>query len=295
MTRLPHLFWNEERVTWLAAAYLRHPMPEIVAVYNEHWAPRDGITLTAAQVKAGITNHGIQCHRRGVPKGSKKHVWTLEHLTWLRANRAQQSLTDLASQFNDHFGTQRPASALAAACKNHGIRGQRDTRFTPGTIPWNLGMQGYAPGGNNPLTRFNHGNRPHNIDAIGTIKKNTVGYWVIKVSDGAAKRGLSSFSNWRFLHRTLWEQHHGPIPSGYLVSFLDGDHDNLEITNLVCISRAVQRAWLAFLRDSPGASREARAIALERARLKCQVYQTARQRGLDYRTTSALFHDRASA
>jgi hypothetical protein len=36
----------------------------------------------------------------------------------------------------------------------------------------------------------------------------------------------------RFLHRVVWEQHHGPLPKGHKVYFKDKNPDNWSIDNL---------------------------------------------------------------
>ena len=39
-------------------------------------------------------------------------------------------------------------------------------------------------------------------------------------------------------HRILWEQHHGPIPKGVNIVFIDGNTDNIVIENLRAESMA---------------------------------------------------------
>jgi hypothetical protein len=36
------------------------------------------------------------------------------------------------------------------------------------------------------------------------------------------------------LHHRIWEAHNGAIPKGFQVSFKDGDHSNISLTNLFC-------------------------------------------------------------
>ena len=40
-----------------------------------------------------------------------------------------------------------------------------------------------------------------------------------------------------FLHRVIWEEHHGPIPTHQCVSFKDGDRSNCAIENLELLDR----------------------------------------------------------
>ena len=40
------------------------------------------------------------------------------------------------------------------------------------------------------------------------------------------------------LHRTVWEEHNGPIPEGMMVTFKDGNTENCDIGNLTLIDMA---------------------------------------------------------
>lgn len=52
-------------------------------------------------------------------------------------------------------------------------------------------------------------------------------YRVMKVSEG----------QWRAVHQLTWEQHHGkPVPKGHSIVFRDGDHDNYDPENLLCLT-----------------------------------------------------------
>ena len=64
----------------------------------------------------------------------------------------------------------------------------------------------------------------------GTVSQKKDRYQYIKMEDGS----------WRLYHHWLWEQTHGPIPPGQMVTFLDGDIQNIDIRNLALISRKEQ-------------------------------------------------------
>ena len=64
----------------------------------------------------------------------------------------------------------------------------------------------------------------------GEISQKKDDYQYIKMEDGS----------WRLYHHWLWEQAHGPIPPGHMVTFLDGNIQNIELDNLMLISRAEQ-------------------------------------------------------
>jgi len=43
---------------------------------------------------------------------------------------------------------------------------------------------------------------------------------------------------WIPLHRKVWEEHNGPVPDGYCVSFKDKNPKNCTIENLMLIKRS---------------------------------------------------------
>lgn len=58
----------------------------------------------------------------------------------------------------------------------------------------------------------------------------TDGYLIRKVKETGPQ-----WERFEFVHRTVWEEHNGPVPEGKMVSFLDGNKDNCNIENLVLI------------------------------------------------------------
>ena len=78
-----------------------------------------------------------------------------------------------------------------------------------------------------PATEFKKGR---------AVEKRPVGepYWMAKEGYMIKRaRGAKPIP----YHRHLWQQAHGPIPSGYIVRFIDGDRANCSLDNLRCISR----------------------------------------------------------
>jgi hypothetical protein len=113
------------------------------------------------------------------------------------------------------------------------------TRFVKGQVPRNKGLRrpGWAPGRMRE-TQFKKGQMAGAAHKkwvpIGTEVIDDEGYRKRKVSD---ERARSRF-NWAYVHRLLWEQHYGPIPRGYIVSFIDGNRQNITLHNLVLMSLA---------------------------------------------------------
>lgn len=109
----------------------------------------------------------------------------------------------------------------------------KNTRFKKGHIPANKGLKrpGYAPG-RMKESQFGNGNKPYNWMPVGS-ERIFEGYHQRKVTDtGYPPR------DWKFIHRLLWEEANGPIPSGHVVMFVDGDLENLSLSNLCLASRS---------------------------------------------------------
>lgn len=76
---------------------------------------------------------------------------------------------------------------------------------------------------------YKKGNAPHNTLPVGSVIKDTYGYWKRKVCDNPHE--------WVFLHREIWEEANGPIPKNSIVIFKDGNKDNYQLDNLMCITQ----------------------------------------------------------
>lgn len=110
-------------------------------------------------------------------------------------------------------------------------------RFPPGHAPANKGLR--RPGwsvGRMRETQFKKGQFPPNKDpdfyVLGALRVNADGYIDMRVSFAPGACG------WRALHRILWEDAHGPIPRGHIVTFKNRDKLDVELDNLELITLA---------------------------------------------------------
>lgn len=62
-----------------------------------------------------------------------------------------------------------------------------------------------------------------------------------------------------YLHRIVWEHHHGPIPRGMCVHHIDDDRTNNDIANLQLITR-VEHGRLHMLKNSARLSARAKQL-----------------------------------
>lgn len=113
--------------------------------------------------------------------------------------------------------------------------GPRPGQFETGEQPWNKGLRGYSV--ELGRSHFRHGNRPPTWVPVGTER------WTSPPARSPdapryLKRKVADPDQWALVHHIVWEQHHGPVPAGFVVIFADGDTKNPDISNLRCICRA---------------------------------------------------------
>jgi hypothetical protein len=139
------------------------------------------------------------------------------------------------------LGLRKSAAYLATSEAKRFHRGEhrsRATEFKPGQVSHNKGTRrpGYAVG-RMATTQFKKGTRNGqaalHYKPLGSTRINGDGYLDRKVAEtGYPPR------DWRAVHILMWEEQHGPLPSGHAVVFKDGDRTHIEIDNLECITRA---------------------------------------------------------
>lgn len=168
----------------------------------------------------------------------KRKNWSPEEDAVLRERYADTDTRCLAEMLGRSLGsTYYRASLLGLGksqefLKNFGKRlsvfGEA-TRFKKGFTPFSKGKridEIMSPEGirRSSVTRFKPGHRTANKQPVGYETVRGDGYVWIKVADGAP---MVQKQRW------VWEQHHGRIPEGCHVCFLDGDRTNCDISNLV--------------------------------------------------------------
>lgn len=179
----------------------------------------------------------------------KHRAWTDADLAVLDRDYANTPTKDLADRLDRPInavyrkaqlrGLKKSPAYLDsdAACRLHsgnnvGARG----RFQKGLTPWNKGMKGWQAGGRSKETQFRPGHRRGRAaqiyQPIGAERITKDGYLQRKVNDDMPLQ-----RRWRMVHHLVWEEHHGPIPTGHAVRFINGDKSDIRIDNLELISR----------------------------------------------------------
>lgn len=203
---------------------------EIAAMFNDKF----GTDRTPMDIKRFKSNYKINS---GVIKANKERMTYNKLLTddqeaYLKTIYKGVSNRECTRLLNDKFNlslTCQQVKGLKARLKlDSGLKGfyveerVRDTRFKKGNM---LGRD----------TQFKKGLTPHNKQPIGTEVVKDDGVFV-KVSDVKGK--YANTINWKLKQVYVWEQHHGSVPKGKIVTFLDGDKSNFDINNLALVDRS---------------------------------------------------------
>lgn len=102
-------------------------------------------------------------------------------------------------------------------------------RYEKGHVPNNKGKKmSKEQYGKCKRTMFRKGNIPHNHRPIGSERINVCGYTEVKVEEP---------NKWRPKHQVVWEREYGKIPKQHVIIFADGNKQNFDLDNLVCVSR----------------------------------------------------------
>lgn len=157
------------------------------------------------------------------------NVYTEEMIEWLRQNVAARTWPENAKLFNQKFGLNINYKALRQVANRRKIYTGRTGCFEKGHDTWNKGKKGWKAEGVD-RTWFNKGHIPWNQRPIGSERINKDGYIEIKVEEP---------NKWMLKHVFEWEKQNGPINTRKeCLIFLDGDRNNLDLSNLMKIKRS---------------------------------------------------------
>lgn len=227
--------WPQEVIDWLKENSKGKTIADITEQLNRQgFDVKYGITFTEKHVKSAKSRYHIKSGvAGGVPKGySFKFPPGMEE--YVRSIAEGRSVSEIASIVSEHFGIEFTASQCTGYKKNHSIYSGNMTTFPKGHIPHNKGKH-MSPEQYEKckLTMFKKGHTPANKIKVGEYTHTTDGYLIQKVKDEGTQR-----ERFAFVHRKIWEEHNGPIPSGHKIIFLDGNKDNCDISNLAMINNA---------------------------------------------------------
>ncbi|MBD3609447.1 MAG: HNH endonuclease [Gammaproteobacteria bacterium] len=224
--------YTKQQLTFLKDGFKQMRVPELTEKFNQHF----GLNKSLAAIKSTLKNHKFTCGRKG---GHAKGVflsYTEEQAEYIKTHYPLMETKKLVEEFNQRFGTERTAKQIKSFTSRHKIKSGRDGLFKKEHKPWNTGSKGVCKPNSGS---FKKGGNPSNTKPIGSERlcsKN--GYVLIKVDEPNPYTGTQGY--YRPKHHVVWEQHHGTIPRGYVVSFINADQKNSDIENLMLLSRAQQ-------------------------------------------------------
>lgn len=233
-------------------AVYRYP-PE-VHEFVKKWAPqlRDEELAEACNRELGthFTVNGIKSFRGNHGYRNYKKQWTSEEYwkyqkrwpqgmyEFIRDNSWGVSSKEMAEMVNERFGTEFSTQRMKCFRAKYGIRSGVTGWFQKGRSPGNKGKKQSEYCSPEALeasrrTQFKPGDKPVNELPVGTIRTTKDGYLIKKISMTG-----TLWERWKPVHRSVWEDHHGPIPEGMVVLFKDGNKQNCDISNLMLATRA---------------------------------------------------------
>lgn len=203
--------------------------------------------------------------------------YTPTELAWIKRHRTMPR-REAHGRFCDKFTrTDVSFDNFKSLCTRNGWTTGRTGQFPKGLPPHNLGkkMPYHA---NSASHRFKNGNSPHNTKFLGHERVSKDGYVEISVAERNPHTGY-----WRryvLKHKHLWEQQHGPVPSGHALKCKDGNRLNTDPSNWLLISRRL----LPFLNGHRGpnydqSAPEIKPVILTLAKLKRARFSKTKSTG----------------
>ena len=151
--------------------------------------------------------------------------YTDDIIIFLREIAPGKTYKEIVEIFNKKYDLEMTTEKLSSLFGRKKIKTGTTGCFRKGFIPWNKGVKGYI-GANK--TSFKKGNKPANWKPVGSERIDSNEYTLIKVAEP---------NKWVFKHRLVYEQKYGEISKGSVIIFADGDKNNLNIDNLLCVTR----------------------------------------------------------
>lgn len=213
--------YSKEQHTFIHNHYKGRRINEIRDMFNQAF----NTNVSLGSIKAYLNNHRL---KTGVSKGGQTK-FTQEIIEFIRKNVSTYTDKQIAELINNKWMLNiNEQSVTNIKTKNEIKTGFGRCQFVKGHQSWNKGKKlgtDYTKG-RMAETQFKKGGFSANRVPIGTERINRDGYHEIKIYDGKQNK------NWALKHRLIWEKHNGPIPAKHRIVFLDGDKNNLDISNL---------------------------------------------------------------
>lgn len=157
-----------------------------------------------------------------------RHVYTEEEREFLKEFIPGHMRKEIQEAFNNRFGCNISIKAVKAYMARHKIGNGIVKVFPKGHTPANKGKKMPDSQPRKP---------------IGSEYTDPNGYIKIKIAEP---------SKWVPKQRYIWEKINGPVPDGYVVAFRDNNNQNMDISNLMLVSKAERLVMNQFYRQYSG-------------------------------------------
>ena len=187
-----------------------------------------GFDITHSAIRAYMQKQGLKNNLpKNLPKGRPTELYPTQVRQFIAENYKGVGHKDMTDMLNVEFNKDYTLGQIKAYYAREKLDSGLTGCFKKGLTPWNKGMKGLQIGGKE--TQFKKGNRPHNWQPVGTERINAEGYIDIKIAEP---------SKWKSKHYIIWEESKGKVPKGYVLIFGDGNRQNVQLDNLILVSRA---------------------------------------------------------
>lgn len=194
---------------------------DLVKMVNDQF----GSEFTYPKMRAYLKNNKLRTGtNRGRVKQAPTSLYPTEVREYIRDNYVGCAGNAMADKLNQLFETTYSGKQIRAYYKNNNLNSGLTGRFSKGYEPPNKGVKGIHY---SPETEFKKGHTPPNHMPVGAEVVHTDGYLYRKIKEPNV---------WKQVHRIIWEDANGPIPTGMKLTFLDGDRSHVELKNLMLIS-----------------------------------------------------------
>ena len=157
--------------------------------------------------------------------------YTDEMIEFLREVAKGKTYKEIVEMFNKKYDLDMTPAKLSNLLSRKKIFTETGgCLYKKGCIPWNKATKGLTKANK---TSFKKGERPKSWRPVGSERVDRDGYTLIKISNEGGMR-----KRWALKHRVVWEENYKmKVPKGSVIIFADGDKSNLDIENLICVSR----------------------------------------------------------
>lgn len=154
----------------------------------------------------------IHCNKLGLRLDN--YFYTEEEKNWLKENYPVLGAKKTAEEFNKKFQKNKNEQTLREECWGLGLKLNKET------------FKKYREKTTKAMVEHTKNARASEVGTIGLPNRD---YSFIKTENG-----------WESIGRYLYKKHIGEIPEGYQIIFLDGNKENLEISNLAAVPKSYQ-------------------------------------------------------